>query len=157
MKDVFSCFVHLCHCIFENGDVRLSHFVSLSWVIKKSKSVSRTNAKSMLEHFVTKINCGKPLIFVTRSTILDFVVFPDTALIGVLLIIKSLFFKNIFYRTKKTKLPNKKPSCSTQEPETFASVFKPWKMCFLLIFIMFFSYFVFDLLIHRGIPNTQGK
>ena len=101
MKDVFSCFVHLCHCIFENGDVRLSHFVSLSWVIKKSKSVSRTNAKSMLEHFVTKINCGKPLTFVTRSTILDFVVFPDTALIGVLLIIKASSSKTYFTEQKK--------------------------------------------------------
>ena len=111
----------------------------------------------MLEHFVTKVNCGKPLTFVTRSTIFDFVVFLDTALKGVLLIIKASSSKAYFTEQKKPSYHTKKPSCSTQEPETFASVFKPWKMCFLLIFIMFFSYFVFEVLIHRGIPNTQGK
>ena len=74
--------------------------------MKKSRGVSRTIAKSKLELFVIKVNGWKPLNFVTKSSILDFAVVPDTPLKETLLIIRAssskTYFKN--YRTKKLSL-----------------------------------------------------
>ena len=74
--------------------------------MKKSRGVSRTTAKSKLELFVTKVNGWKPLNFVTKSSILDFAVVPDTSLKETLLIIRASSSKTYFksYRTKKLSL-----------------------------------------------------
>ena len=72
--------------------------------MKKSRAVSRTTAKSKLELFVTKVNNGwKPLTFVTKSSILELPVVPDTSLKGTLLIIRASSSKTYFksYRIKK--------------------------------------------------------
>ena len=66
---------------------------------EKSRGVSRTAAKSKLEFFVTKVNGWKRLTFVTKSSILDFVVVSDTLLKGTLLIIWA-FYSKTNYRTK---------------------------------------------------------
>ena len=73
---------------------------------EKSRGVSRTTAKSKLELFVIEVNCWKPLTFVTKSSILDFAVVPDTSLKGTLLITRASSLKTYFksYRTKKLSL-----------------------------------------------------
>ena len=146
--------------------------------MKKSRGVSRTTAKSKLEPFVTtKVNGWKPLTFVTKSTILDFGVFPDTSLKGTILIIR-VSSKHI---VKVTELKNfTLINVLSREPETFISVFRTnslnlclyllslvsYEKCMfqtmksiylLFIFSLFFCYFVFEVLIQRGIPNTLGK
>ena len=87
--------------------------------MKKSRGVSRTTAKSKFEIFVTKRNGWKPLTFVTKSSILDFAVVPDTSLEGVLLIIRAYSSETYIksYQTKKLYL-----NIFSQEPETFVSV-----------------------------------
>ena len=75
--------------------------------MKKSRAVSRTTAKSKLELFVPKVNNGwKPLTFVTKSSILELPVVPDTSLKGTLLIIRASSSKTYFksYRIKKLSL-----------------------------------------------------
>ena len=63
---------------------------------------------------MTKINGWKPLTFVTKSSILDFPVAPDTSLKGTLLsILKVTEYKNF-------TLIN----VFSQEPETFVLVFR---------------------------------
>ena len=88
---------------------------------EKSRSVSRTTAKSRLEVFVTKVNGWKLLTFVRKSSILDFAVVPDTSLKGTLLMIRASSLKTNFksYRTKKPYL-----NVFSQEPEIFVSVFR---------------------------------
>ena len=44
------------------------------------RSVSTTTAKSKMELFLTKANGFKPLIFLTKGSILDFAVVPETPL-----------------------------------------------------------------------------
>ena len=88
---------------------------------EKSRGVSRTTAKYKLELFVTKVNGWKPLTFVTKRSILNFTVVPDTSLKGALLIIRASSSKTNFesYQTKKPYL-----KVFSQEPEIFVSVFR---------------------------------
>ena len=105
--------------------------------MKKSRGVSRTTAKSKLEPFVTKFNGWKPLTFVTKSTILDFGVFPDTSLKGAILIIR-VSSKHI---VKVTELKNfTLISVFSQEPETFVSVFRTTSLNLCLYLLSLISY-----------------
>ena len=72
----------------------------------KSRGVSRTTAESKVELLVTKVNGWKPLTFVTKSSILDFAVVPDTSLKGTLLTTGASFSTTYFksYQTKKLNL-----------------------------------------------------
>ena len=47
-----------------------------------ARTVSFTTTKSKMELFVRKVNGSQPLIFVTKSSILDFAVVPDPPLNG---------------------------------------------------------------------------
>ena len=123
--------------------------------MKKSIVESKTTAKSKLELFVTKANCWKPLTFATKSSILDFAVVPDRSLKGTLLIILDSSSKTYFksYRTKKLYLRLYSLSLVSHEKCIFQTM---KNICLLFIFSMFFGYFVFEALIHQGIPNRLG-